>query len=291
MESITVFQESQNQTGQTFVFKSPKYPSAIDELGPFKSDLQRVISNIEYRPIRNKLLLKLSKDIKNIQKTKELLIDADKSTNIFKISKDDCQKHLRNNITKTYKKFNRNRVSDINLDAEKIALKLEIDERVEKMQKTETFLTIKDYKEGFPHTLSFRLINPSRSDIGKTSKSLLDTINGNVLKQTNVNQLKNAWQVTWFKNIKSKKLSSVVNFDFENFYPSILIDLFTDAISYAKGITNIDDDQLSTIMQSRKTFLIDNNEPWVKKTGEENFDVPMGCYDGAEVCELVGRIF
>ena len=26
----------------------------------------------------------------------------------------------------------------------------------------------------------------------------------------------------------------------------------------------------------------------LKKTAEEKFDVPMGCYDGAEVCELVG---
>ena len=76
--------------------------------------------------------------------------------------------------------------------------------------------------------------------------------------------------------------------DVENFYTSILIDLFTDAISYAKTITNVDDDQLSVIMQSRKALLFDNNEPWFKQTGEENFDVPMSCYDGAEVCELVG---
>ena len=106
----------------------------------------------------------------------------------------------------------------------------------------------------------------------------MDTINENILKQTNVNQWKNTAQViTWFKNIKSKKTSSFVNFDFENFSPSISIDLFTDAISYAKTITNINDDQLSIIMQSRKTLLFNNNEPWVKKTGEENFDVPMGC--------------
>ena len=26
----------------------------------------------------------------------------------------------------------------------------------------------------------------------------------------------------------------------------------------------------------------------LKETGKENFDVPMGCYDGAEVCELMG---
>ena len=41
-------------------------------------------------------------------------------------------------------------------------------------------------------------------------------------------------------------------------------------------------------MQCRKTLLFWNNNPWVKKDGDENFDVPMGCFDGAEVCELVG---
>ena len=73
-------------------------------------------------------------------------------------------------------------MNDINLDAKKIAQKLEIDDRVEKMKKTESFLTIKDHKERFPHTLSFCLINSSKSDNGKISKSLLDTINANILK-------------------------------------------------------------------------------------------------------------
>ena len=41
-------------------------------------------------------------------------------------------------------------------------------------------------------------------------------------------------------------------------------------------------------MQSRKNLLFQNSEPWVKKLGNENFDVPMGCYDGAELCQLVG---
>ena len=31
-----------------------------------------------------------------------------------------------------------------------------------------------------------------------------------------------------------------------------------------------------------------NNEPWVKQKGDENFDVPMGCLDGAEVFDLTG---
>ena len=41
-------------------------------------------------------------------------------------------------------------------------------------------------------------------------------------------------------------------------------------------------------MQSRKTLLFYNDEPWVKKTGDEDFDVTMGCNDGAELCETVG---
>ena len=41
-------------------------------------------------------------------------------------------------------------------------------------------------------------------------------------------------------------------------------------------------------MQSRKTLLFNEKNPWVKRCGDEDFDVPMECYDGAEVCELVG---
>ena len=37
-----------------------------------------------------------------------------------------------------------------------------------------------------------------------------------------------------------------------------------------------------------KTLLFDKNEPWVKRGDSPMFDVAMGCYDGAEVCELVG---
>ena len=41
-------------------------------------------------------------------------------------------------------------------------------------------------------------------------------------------------------------------------------------------------------MHSRKTLLFCKNSTWIKKEGDEDFDIPMGCYDGAEICELVG---
>ena len=60
-----------------------------------------------------------------------------------------------------------------------MAKKLVIDDRIDKMEETEAYITVKDHKEGFPHKLSFRLMNPSKSDIDKISKNLLDKINHN----------------------------------------------------------------------------------------------------------------
>ena len=40
-------------------------------------------------------------------------------------------------------------------------------------------------------------------------------------------------------------------------------------------------------MHSRKSLLFDCDNVWVKKENP-NFDVTMGSYDGAELCELTG---
>ena len=34
--------------------------------------------------------------------------------------------------------------------------------------------------------------------------------------------------------------------------------------------------------------MFHDNEPWIKKDSNGDFDVTMGSYDGAEVCELAG---
>ena len=57
---------------------------------------------------------------------------------------------------------------------------------------------------------------------------------------------------------------------------------------FVKQITQISDNDMSLINQSRKKLLFNENIPWVKKDGSEDFDIAMGCFDGAEVCELVG---
>lgn len=66
-------------SGKKICFKSPKFLPAIDELESFELDLQKMISNMMFRPIQNKFC----EDIKNIKKIKKLFINANKSTNIY----------------------------------------------------------------------------------------------------------------------------------------------------------------------------------------------------------------
>ena len=76
-------------------------------------------------------------------------------------------------------------------------------------------------------------------------------------------------------------------FDIESFYLSTTERLFTNAVQFAKQMTEIFYHNLSSINQSRKTLFFNEKIPWVKKDGSEDFDVPVGCFDGAEVYEIV----
>ena len=79
----------------------------------------------------------------------------------------------------------------------------------------------------------------------------------------------------------------IIIFDIESFYPSISPELFNKSVDFAKSMHNISDNDLNIIVNARKMLLFHHEEPWMKKNGEEDFDVPIGCHDGAEICELV----
>ena len=92
--------------------------------------------------------------------------------------------------------------------------------------------------------------------------------------------------IIWFKNIKSKSSSSFIKFDNVDFYLSITRNLLLKAINFARSVTPIQDKFIETILHSRKALLFNTNDVWFKKDNPD-FDVTMGSYDGAEVCELV----
>ena len=89
---------------ETFGFKLHNCPLLVNELAEFESDLLTMVHNIEFRLVRSNFLSKLKDDGKVINNTKEVLVNADKSTNTYQMNKNAYNKYLTKNITKAYKK-------------------------------------------------------------------------------------------------------------------------------------------------------------------------------------------
>ena len=64
--------------------------------------------------------------------------------------------------------------------------------------------------------------------------------------------------------------------------------LLKDAVLFAQTYTNISRKDIEVIFHCRRSLLFHNNEPWIKKDSNGDFDVTMGSFDGAEVCDLAG---
>ena len=145
--------------------------------------------------------------MKNIRDCEKVVVAADKSNNLYKIDKNEYETYLSNNITSDYRKANPEKAKDIDKGAFECAKKLGLANRMELLQTSESYVTIKDHKEDFHSKPSFRLINPSKTDKGRVSKQLLDDINKELLSRTGVNQWNNTHSVIeWFKESLIKKV-------------------------------------------------------------------------------------
>ena len=74
-----------------------------------------------------------------------------------------------------------------------------------------------------------------------------------------------------------------------DFYPSISEKLLNEALAWASDLATITENDISIIKHARKYLLFGNGKLWTKKDGSNSlFDVTIGSFDGAEICELVG---
>ena len=64
--------------------------------------------------------------------------------------------------------------------------------------------------------------------------------------------------------------------------------MFVNMLGNSKSLCKTIDEEISIIMQARKTVLFHGNESWVKKFGNKGFDVSMGWFDEGKVSEIVG---
>ena len=144
-------------------------------------------------------------------------------------------------------------------------------------------------KPNFNNNPTCRLINPSKSEIGKVGKKILERINSKVVKATGLNQWNDTESaLAWFKNIPDKPDHSFICFDVVDFYPSISEDLLTKALSFAAEYDEITEEEKEIVIQAKRSVLFNDNQTWCKKSADSHFDVTMGSFDGAETCKLVG---
>ena len=85
-----------------------------------------------------------------------------------------------------------------------------------------------------------------------------------------------------------QKYCSFIQFDIKEFYPSITENILHQTFKFAKQHTNIDKNDLRIINHCCKSLLFSDNKTGKKKATDACFDVIMGGFDGAEICELVG---
>ena len=174
------------------------------------------------------------------------------------------------------------------MEAKLIAKKLELSDRIEHLRRNPAFITLKDHQNNFNSKLPWRLINPSKTELGKVSKQKLGKINKILLQHPNVNQWKNSTSVIkWFSELEDKNDCIFIKFDIREFYPSITEDILKTSLPFAKEYQDIPEEDIRIINHCRKSLLLNDNQPWKKKNAEGCFDVTMGSYDGTEICELV----
>ena len=218
-----------------------------------------------------------------------MIIPADKTTNYYLVDKDDYLELRNKNITKDYKKAGDKLFEETTKADLKIASELNIADRVHITSKQDWFVNLKDHKPNFHKNPKCRLINPTKSFLGRVAKQKLQSIVENVRNKTKLIQWKNTSAVIrWFKNLSNpnNKLT-FIEFDIVDYYPSITKEIFENAIHWARNYTEISDGDIELFYQTKKSLLYCDEEIWTKKENSD-FDNAMGGYDSAELCDLVG---
>ena len=82
-------------------YVSFKIPLPVKELAAVESKLIELVKNIKFRKVKNQLQNQLKENIKRINQPDKTLTFADKSSNMYRLTKEAYVKMRRNAITST----------------------------------------------------------------------------------------------------------------------------------------------------------------------------------------------
>ena len=278
-------------TKNNYGFKTQKSPPFNKLLQNFEYDLLGMIKKIEFKEKSSKHQMQLIKQAKKINESPNIYMKADKTNNIYEMPFNEYDKIMKSNITKNYKKTNQsnNMEKIINDETKKISEELNISDRVGTLIKKESYALIKDHKTNYINDPKIRMICPARPDIGKISAKILKNVVSTIKTKLKLNLWTNTKDaIEWFTEYKNLRNPSFIQFDINDFYPSISKNLFDKVIDFAKLHAHIEDKDLNIINQCRNTAIYYKNEEWVKKENSGIFDITMGSLDSSNIADLVG---
>ena len=277
---------------ESYGLKSQKAAPRSDKyLKEFEKELHRLVKEVKHRDrwdIKSDFLNELDRKVKVIKGSNKVLVAADKSSNYYLMSKEHHDQLLLKAIHKDYKKAPEGKEAQVNKDTKAISDKLEISDRVFKLELKQSVITVKDHKPEFLNHTQTRLINPTKNHLGRVSKVKLEELNTKVRSKAGLIQWKNTdTTISWFKALEEKQTLSFLQFDIDSYYPSISPELLDRALNWASDLVTISQADRELFHVTKDSLLFDRGTAWVKK-GDKSFDVSMGSWDGAETCDLVG---
>ena len=187
------FNEGKGGRNQTewYGLRSTRYPGKFNKLVPFEKDLIALVKNVKVRKVKNNFQKKLQQDKKMIRTSEKTMTFADKTKNMYRLSKDQYNILLNNSITSTDKKSNNNIKKKININGRNILKDKEVLQSMDINNESNCFITLKDHKENFQNNSPVRLINPAKNELGRLSKFTIQAVNKELRHKFNLNQWKN----------------------------------------------------------------------------------------------------
>ena len=132
-----------HKTGFTFGLNSTKCPPQVKELVAFEEDLIKLVKNLRFGKVGKKFQRTLAKDLKGIPSSNKTLTAADKTSNMYRLSKEEYSNLLQNAISSKYKRTDKRTTANINNTGS-------------------SFITSKKHKDNFLNRPTARLLTPRK---------------------------------------------------------------------------------------------------------------------------------
>ena len=100
--------------GFSYGLKNGRSPPQVKDLIQFEDNLVRIVKQLKFCKVENNFQKILREHMKEVQTSKKAVTPADKTSNMYKLNKNEYQNLLRNAITRTYKKANESIGTKIN---------------------------------------------------------------------------------------------------------------------------------------------------------------------------------